>query len=1603
MTINFSQYVEGEKLSLSSPSHKTIEERIEEMTWTKEKKEEAQEELRKKEEQYHESLSELINFLQSNNYITELEFKGSFSFYSPIKTLAQSSCLQNLRKLVLPRNLHARDLKALAQSPHLQNIRKLDLPFSHIDAEGVKALAQSPHLQNLRELNLSFQDMNVENVKALVQSPYLKNLEKLSIENIIIDCKTIEAIAELCDPRIELDVLCSDPYQKFYHFLLNRKCFTMDEKDIKEMIMDLAPRTGSGRIITHILKNPDKYPFLINSRDEQEHTLAHFYTHNPEMQNFLFERGMIPEKVVNQEREDERIAQDNQSVHASPIVKRTKFFTKKLVESTKANKEQLKQAAASYVESIELLKQYQNNPIRLRLLSLTDNEKRSVMEKTLHNSDSTPNDKEFIKTVIDKAEQVLVDKYLEKNEQGEYAGIYSTSRMQYDYARDDAKITIPESIGYIKLLIDNFPIPLKEKKELLVTLAEQNPELVKQKLSSIKSELENDNISQEQITNRAKFHKLLDNVNDDKVNKLFEEISGLDIEKVWREQKEFVLLRQIYIAATTYGDNSSACIQGTWSQIISSINEISSEIVIQYNHYLEEEQRLEAQKDVIKEENIKPFLEGLAEKLIQYVELHPELKGTLEEFAVSYVDIGNPEKITFEQQKILAEINKYFSENIKNVLPNYNRNIPNRDEYYLIITGLPEVEVMRRFAEPIQSPFDAKDNNSSYTTISTDEEFQDAADQELFKLQTGKMETQIDISKTSMDLFTRGESNSRTTDAITNFSTAKIPALEQESDKNEQATTQLTGYVIQEDFIQVLQPKSLVNIRDNNIQIVDEITQVAEINPDERTSLHDAAEIGDTEGVNALVKEKDINARDRYGRTPLHYAASKGHTEILRSLLDAGAKFDEKDNVGMTPLCLAIVNDYQEIVETLVEKGANVNVVSKSGKTPLEWLSISRHTWDDLCSSNCSHTEIKEILLKNGAVQGHVISSDDEYEQDEQKKLSDSNLSEIQLYAKPITIETPFVASKDPDQVSDTQGNSKQSSDPNQNNPALQNMKRSKLPVIAASVIIIPGVALGVAIAVHLEMLAVGIAVGVFCSVVAGIAYRLNRPVSAFEGNNIQELPNNALVPYKRTKDVAGSIACGVLRPSDNECLDKSQKSVVNSPKSQNKVHSQISDQEPKITIPQHLAEENLKESESKADTNVKLTENSLKPNVVQQSTKIGNYFEFTDNELLFVITNKNYTFLEAQCKNKDIPEEFRVFVECKSGKFIITGSYNSQQSVGDEKKSVSITSVKKYNNMGLSGDPRSRLEMMNKLELYEIGKFLEVTEISDKSLITPKMKQSHTTSNPQMVNNTTIDQATSSAVTNEYKEALVNTHEEKPNSEKSKRESSTINVFNGNLELRLADDIQQNLEDYKHPKKEGKYRMKIHCNQSDFYINFSKRDNDDGSVSLIINMLQKDKRELCQVAKMKKSLRFKKGSTFVVIDSIESFKARGVPNSETTNLEAKHAYCNDLLVNTHKKKGEHNTDASNKIVQQEVVDNEDNEQEKFYDAELDSDFHDSLDTLFIPEGAKLEFSQDLSDFLSRARSLEIEKLFCKVIPNSLLFQSREERLAINGQSVDAQ
>ncbi len=95
---------------------------------------------------------------------------------------------------------------------------------------------------------------------------------------------------------------------------------------------------------------------------------------------------------------------------------------------------------------------------------------------------------------------------------------------------------------------------------------------------------------------------------------------------------------------------------------------------------------------------------------------------------------------------------------------------------------------------------------------------------------------------------------------------------------------------------------------------------------------------------------------------------------------------------------------------------------------------------------------------------------------------------------------------------------------PDKNNPAPQNAK-SKLPVIAAAMLAITGVAKGIAIAVYLEMLMVGIAVGACCLVAATIIYycnrpsnlveppaSCNRPSSLLEGSNVEPSASASIV-----------------------------------------------------------------------------------------------------------------------------------------------------------------------------------------------------------------------------------------------------------------------------------------------------------------------------------------------------------------------------------------------------------------------------------------------------------------------------------------------------------
>uniref|UniRef100_A0A0G4HYJ9 Uncharacterized protein n=1 Tax=Chromera velia CCMP2878 TaxID=1169474 RepID=A0A0G4HYJ9_9ALVE len=109
------------------------------------------------------------------------------------------------------------------------------------------------------------------------------------------------------------------------------------------------------------------------------------------------------------------------------------------------------------------------------------------------------------------------------------------------------------------------------------------------------------------------------------------------------------------------------------------------------------------------------------------------------------------------------------------------------------------------------------------------------------------------------------------------------------------------------------------------------------------------ASAGMTEVIDRLIRESktvNVDVRDEErGETALMLASCKGHTDIVRLLVDAKANVDMQDKNGMTALILASENGHTDIVRLLVDAKANVDMEDKnSKKTALLWASENGHT-----------------------------------------------------------------------------------------------------------------------------------------------------------------------------------------------------------------------------------------------------------------------------------------------------------------------------------------------------------------------------------------------------------------------------------------------------------------------------------------------------------------------------------------------------------------------------------------------------------------------------------------------------------------------------------
>lgn len=102
--------------------------------------------------------------------------------------------------------------------------------------------------------------------------------------------------------------------------------------------------------------------------------------------------------------------------------------------------------------------------------------------------------------------------------------------------------------------------------------------------------------------------------------------------------------------------------------------------------------------------------------------------------------------------------------------------------------------------------------------------------------------------------------------------------------------------------------------------------------------IHQAAGGCDAVTVAAILATNPaaLNIKEDGGRGPLHVAAARCCTNVVRLLLEKGAELELKGKTGETPLHVAAQEGCVNAVEMLVKKGANVNARDKDGHTPLK-------------------------------------------------------------------------------------------------------------------------------------------------------------------------------------------------------------------------------------------------------------------------------------------------------------------------------------------------------------------------------------------------------------------------------------------------------------------------------------------------------------------------------------------------------------------------------------------------------------------------------------------------------------------------------------------
>ncbi|CAK6966034.1 ankyrin repeat domain-containing protein 66 [Scomber scombrus] len=158
------------------------------------------------------------------------------------------------------------------------------------------------------------------------------------------------------------------------------------------------------------------------------------------------------------------------------------------------------------------------------------------------------------------------------------------------------------------------------------------------------------------------------------------------------------------------------------------------------------------------------------------------------------------------------------------------------------------------------------------------------------------------------------------------------------------------------------------------------------------SELHQAAAAGDFDRVEEILRQNRCNPNQRdldwSYKTPLHWAAAKGHTETVRILIEHGARPCLRTEYGWTSAHFAAESGRLAVLRLLHSLHAPIDKEDRSGDKPIRIAEIYGH---QDCVQFLKKAETECQAYRKMAAQKGISVDDTDEEWAEQGKENEEN------------------------------------------------------------------------------------------------------------------------------------------------------------------------------------------------------------------------------------------------------------------------------------------------------------------------------------------------------------------------------------------------------------------------------------------------------------------------------------------------------------------------------------------------------------------------------------------------------------------------------------